>query len=107
MASLLSPKPGEDLVGPPAPLLAVAAAAAIATAVLLIFTSRWTHVGGYICGTFVTIFAVALFRRMDAQRSTSPLYSSKPWMGRLAIAVLVAGVALGVVNIYYLAQRVG
>jgi hypothetical protein len=96
-----------DLLKPPAAMLVFGAAAAILSLVLLVPGTRWAHIAGYVLGTFVAILAISLFRRADARRSTSPLYSPMPWMGRAAIAILLLGVFCGIAHVYYLAQRVG
>jgi hypothetical protein len=94
------------LVKPPAPMLMVGAIASLASLILFVWTTHFAQLIGYVLGTFVTILAISLFRRGDARRSSSPLYSPVPWMNRVAIAVLLIGIVCGVVHIYYLAQRV-
>jgi hypothetical protein len=94
------------LVKPPWLILAAAAICALASLVLFAGDSRATHWIGYVLGTFVTIFSVALYRRADASRSSSPLYSPVPSLSYVALVVLTIGLASGIGHIYYIAQRV-
>jgi hypothetical protein len=95
-----------SVVKPPKTQLAIAAAAALVSLLAFVPSTRAAHFAGYLLGTFVTILAVALFRRSDASRSSSPLYSPVSWMSRAAIAILTLGILCGVGHIYFLAQRV-
>src|ERR1700676_701896 len=94
------------LVKPPAPMLILGAISAAASLILFVSTTHFAQLIGYLLGTFVTILAISLFRRGDARRSSSPLYSPVAWMNRAAIAVLLTGIVCGMAHIYYLAQRV-
>jgi hypothetical protein len=85
--------------------LLIGAICALASLALFVSEGHASHLIGYALGTVLTILAVADFRRTDARRSASPLYSPVPWMNYLAVAVLLVGIGCGIGHIYYLAQR--
>jgi hypothetical protein len=95
-----------SVIKPPWPLLLLGGLAAILSFALIFPGERPGHFAGYLLGTFGVILLIAQFRRSDARRSSSPLYSPIRLLSQTAVAVLVVGVGCGAVNIYYLAQRV-
>jgi hypothetical protein len=98
--------PGSAVVRAPFWLLGGGLISAITSLLLLAAATHWAHWVGYILGTAGTILFVALFRMVDASRSTDPRYSRVPWTGYSAALVLLVGIVGGCANIYYLAQRI-
>lgn len=94
-----------ELVKPPALRLLIGAVCALTSLALFVSEGHASHLVGYALGTVLTILAVADFRRTDARRSASPLYSPVPWLNYAAVAVLLVGIGCGIGHIYYLAQR--
>lgn len=94
------------LVKPPSSLFALAALFASVSVALFAGNSSFAHWVGYVLGSFLTIFTVALFRRTDAGRSSSPLYSPEPWLSTATLIVLAVGLISAIGHIYYLAQQV-
>jgi len=96
----------DSVIKPPWPLLLLGGFAALLSFALIFLGERPGHFTGYLLGTFGVILLIALFRRSDARRSSSPLYSPIRLLSQTAGVILVVGIGCGAVNIYYLAQRV-
>ncbi len=68
--------------------------------------TRAAHWVGYVLGSFVTILLVALYRRTDRRASSSPWYSPRPTLDRVAFTALLLGVASAVLHAYFIAVDV-
>jgi hypothetical protein len=95
----------DEIIKPPWYLLILGGISALFSLVLLLIGGRPSHVAGYVLGTFGVITVIAQFRRLDARRSSSPLYSPVSSLSKVAVAILIVGVGCGIANVYYLAQR--
>lgn len=95
----------DGLSKPPWVLLIVGGLEAAISLVLIFSEAQSAHFIGYAMGTFGVILAVALFRRLDSGRSSSPIYSPIRYLGHVAAAILILGVVCGSVNVYYFVQH--
>lgn len=102
---LLGP-PSAQLVKPPLSALVVGGGGALLSVMLHVFDPRWVSWTGYLLGSFVTILAVAFYRREDTARSSGPWYSPQPNQRFIAMAVLVVGIASAAGHVWSLAQRI-
>jgi uncharacterized membrane protein YphA (DoxX/SURF4 family) len=92
-------------VTPPAVLLVAAGVVALLSGVLLLAgTQTIVRVAGYLLGTIVTIGLVAAFYREDLQRRQSSMYSPRPALQPLAIAIVLIGFFFAVLHVWRLAR---
>lgn len=90
---------------PPVYLLGLGAGVAAVSAALLLMGTQLAHWAGYLLGTLCTIVLVALYRRGDRRQSSSPYYSPRPELDKVAALVLLVGVCSAVLHIYYIAHE--
>lgn len=83
----------------------IAAGGTAAVSLLLLFGSGdLAHLLGWAFGSIVTILLVALYRLGDRRASASPWYSPSPIADRIAMALLLVGLASAMVHAYAVAH---
>ena len=71
----------------------------------LLFEPLWGHVAGWLLGSIFTATLVVAYRVSDRRASQHPRYVRDRRLGRLANALLIAGLVLGSVNAFSLATE--
>lgn len=90
---------------PPRELLVAAAAFVVVSAGLLLIDTQAARLAGYVIGTLGTISAVALFRSRDQRRRMSNLYSPRPALLWVGIALTVVGITVGCLHLWHFATE--
>lgn len=94
----------KQLAAAPAWVLVAAACACAISLVLQLGTSTATHLLGWAFGSIITILLVALYRLGDRRASASPWYSPSPTADRIAVGLLVIGLASATLHAYFVAH---